>query len=646
MRAMWLVALAIAGACKGDGAKPVTKVAQPTEAPRASFSTAELDAMWALAPETARFGVVVAPSGLAKLERAYAVIEKLAAAPELAEARAQMETTIAELFGTKSFSFAAAGMSTTQSWAYFQLINDETITILPVVDRDKFLAARGGTKGADGLDTLGVQTCKTVKGVYACTRSPNFLDQLGNGSLHEILKLAGARGDIEIAGVVPLLGMRGAAAIQLARGGLTLRGAVKNIPPRSRRMFANARPRPVTDAHSAFGVLGFGQWEILQKMPPAPLVAGVAADALMKTLEGPLTLTGDNGMEVFEVQLPLRDADLARKLVAACDQIPLLAQLGATIQNGTCHIPAPQGDLELDAWVDGTTLHFGKKGFVGKPPAVSLSPLARELANGDWSVALYGRGTLYGPTRLTMPLADTAGLRQKIGARGMATVNELGVGLRLEGDTLRGIVGVRTLWSNPDDVVAKLLAIDPDKILGGSAVALAKPVADGAPNAPFAADFKIGGTGLFLATGMVGVLFSVGVPAFFDTLKIERRPEAVTELERIGEGAAAVQATKGSFPKGTVGPSPAKSCCGTGNNRCLPDAATWSVPLWKTLAFAMTEQHLFRYAYESTDGKTFVATARSDLDCNGDEAVWTLTGKLDASGNPVTELVPPAKGHY
>jgi hypothetical protein len=144
---------------------------------------------------------------------------------------------------------------------------------------------------------------------------------------------------------------------------------------------------------------------------------------------------------------------------------------------------------------------------------------------------------------------------------------------------------------------------------------------------------------------MVGMLFSIGVPAFADTLKIERKSEAVTELERIAESAAAVHAAKRSFPKGKVGPSPAKSCCGTGNNRCVPDAATWSAPLWKALAFEMTEQHLFRYAYES-DGKTFTATARSDLDCNGDEAVWTLKGTLDASGKPVTELVPPAKGHY
>lgn len=640
MQVMWMVVAAMASACAGDPPKAAPPPKRPAP-PSSSFTTTELDALWALAPETARLGVVVAPSGLAKLERTYAVIDKLSGVPELADYKARLDGAIEALFGTRSFAFATAGMSPAKGWAYFELIDGAAITILPVVDRDKFLAARHGTKGADGTDTLDSSTCRTVKDVYACATSPASLDELGNGTLAEIRKLAGARGDVEVAGTIPMLG-GGAAVMQLDPGAVTLRAAIKNIPARSKQLLANAKPPAVGDSTSSFGVLGVGSWELLTKMPPTPVVAGVTVDALAKSVRGPLTLTGEHGATMLEIQLPLSDGDPARKLVAQCDQLPPLARVGATVKDGTCHVKLPQDNFAIDAWVDGNTLRLGTKSATTKPVAVPLSPLARELASGAWSVALYGRGSMFGPAMFQIPVAED--LRQQVGGRMFAIVNELGIGIRLDGDVVRAVVGVRTIWSNPDDVVTKLLAIPQDDVNRGTAGRLAKPIADAAPQIPFANDYKLGSSGIIAATGMMGVLFSVGVPAFFDTMKVARKPEAVTELERIAENAATAHAAKGSFPKGTVGPSPAKTCCGTDNNRCLPDAATWSVPLWKTLGFAMTEPHLFRYAYAS-DGKTFTATARSDLDCNGDEAVWTMTGTIEA-GKPVTNLVPPAKGHY
>ena len=71
------------------------------------------------------------------------------------------------------------------------------IAILPVGDRDKFLAATHGMRGS-GTDKLDSDvTCMETHGVYACATDPTLFDRLGNGTLSAMP--AGARGDIELA---------------------------------------------------------------------------------------------------------------------------------------------------------------------------------------------------------------------------------------------------------------------------------------------------------------------------------------------------------------------------------------------------------------------------------------------------------------
>ena len=53
------------------------------------------------------------------------------------------------------------------------------------------------------------------------------------------------------------------------------------------------------------------------------------------------------------------------------------------------------------------------------------------------------------------------------------------------------------------------------------------------------------------------------------------------------------------------------------------------------------DPHLFRYGYES-DGKTFMVKAVGDLDCDGIEIAYVMTGTVDAQGNVSTTVVPPA----
>jgi hypothetical protein len=58
------------------------------------------------------------------------------------------------------------------------------------------------------------------------------------------------------------------------------------------------------------------------------------------------------------------------------------------------------------------------------------------------------------------------------------------------------------------------------------------------------------------------------------------------------------------------------------------------------------EPHMYRYSYASQDGKSFVAKAASDLDCDGQEAEYVMTGKLDDQGNAQIEITPPPRGAY
>jgi hypothetical protein len=642
------VALAVVGACKKTTAVDKT---QTPPSPSAPATTAEQDALWALAPEGALGGMIVTPAALAKIERGMVSIDKLfATAPDLAPFKAKMEEAFQDVLGTKTLTLAAAGLTAKQGFAAF-VVEQEAILIVPVGDRDKFVSLLKGTKGADGVDTFKKATCKTVKNVYACAKDVALLDRLGKGSLSEKLKLVGARGDIELAFTSPVEPkVTAAAVVQIGAGAFTVRAAAKDLPQMATRFFANAKPRVDGDKTAGFAVVAFASKvfaELKDKVPPEPLFGGVTADVLVKSLEGPFTMTVDNGAMMFDVRMPLNDGAPAEKLFAQCDQFPPLVRMGATVKDGICHVAVPQMQFELDGWVDGKTLRIGKKGAPAATTSSPLSPIGKELADGEWTYAMFGRGTMFAPVAMTLPAPpDSLPAEAMLGIRALSMLNELGIGLRSDGDVVRAVVTVRTLWANPDDVVAKLVAIDPKAIMAGKAGEQGKAIADGAPSSPFAADYKTGMAGLMMPVATIGMLSAVAIPAFMDYMKKSKKSEAALQLNKLGKNLKTVYITESAFPKGKVGPSPSKPCCGSDpSNKCQPDPATWADPVWKALDFEINEPHMYRYSYESTDGTSFVATAAGDLDCDGQEAVWTLKGTVD-NGNPVTEITQPPAGEY
>ncbi|MGE5183388.1 MAG: hypothetical protein ACM31C_15060 [Acidobacteriota bacterium] len=137
-----------------------------------------------------------------------------------------------------------------------------------------------------------------------------------------------------------------------------------------------------------------------------------------------------------------------------------------------------------------------------------------------------------------------------------------------------------------------------------------------------------------------------------DYKKKSRANEAAIQLNALGKHAKVVFGETGSFPKGTssvlpANPSKTPGCCGNPpDNKCPPSKDWETDPVWKALDFRIDEPTMYRYKYESADGKTFTATATGDTDCDGQEATFTLTGSVDASGNPTADLKLPEKGHF
>jgi hypothetical protein len=114
--------------------------------------------------------------------------------------------------------------------------------------------------------------------------------------------------------------------------------------------------------------------------------------------------------------------------------------------------------------------------------------------------------------------------------------------------------------------------------------------------------------------------------------------EPLGHMESIAKAAGAVAAMDGDFPKGTVGPTPAGSCCAGTDGTC-DDPKAWDDPLWHQLDFGLTEPHRFRYTYDS-DGMKLAITATGDLDCDGTEVSYRLDCRL-AEGELACELAQP-----
>jgi hypothetical protein len=609
--------------------------------------------MWALAPAGARIGLVIDGGGLAALE---ATVNRHGAALVALPALADSLAGLPELPLRSPIKLAELGLAAQRPAAVFFVGDDDAVMALPVRDREKLRRQlRGRADG--GWDRLGAWSCKPASGVYVCATSERLLGALGKGDLGRHAALAGVRGEVELIAEIAAPGAATpvvvAAAAQLERGAVTVRGAIANLSNEARRPFsAAAKPRVVAERSVGLGV--YDPRPLLKELPDLPLLPGVTSGALARSVAGPLSIAWLAGEMRFDAQVPLSDAAPFTSLVQRCTELPELGVL-LKAERGACRFDVPDASppMSIELWIEGKTLHLGARAAAAPPGSragakaearMKLTAFGEELAQREWALAVWGRGAPLSPwpfPRERDPRREELGQKLRIASYDLLKLlSELGVGVRLDGDVLRFAAHARTIFANPDDVIAKLLTISGADIDAGRGVARAEAIARGAPGAPFAADHVAGAGGLILP---VVILAGVGAPLLTElTSQRARKSEAELMLGELWHNAELHYRAKGKFPVGKVGLTPRTSCCSQNAERrrkCAVSPRLWASSVWRALELAPEKPHYFQYSYES-DGEKLLAQAVGDLDCDGNVITWYLIGTVE-QGSPRMTLTPP-----
>jgi hypothetical protein len=369
---------------------------------------------------------------------------------------------------------------------------------------------------------------------------------------------------------------------------------------------------PVVDHTRTAGFLSATLAGVKSYVPAIPVTGGLTLATAVQSVVGPIMLTVPAGQMGVDVRIPLSDPGPATTLVANC-----AAFLPATVKNGTCTIPLPQEHTELSAWVEGTTLRIGVKNLPA-PASVPLTPIGAELASGTWNISIWGRGTMLGAPIENLTSAFGDGEDGQVALRIASVISELGFGGRLAGDKLTYLAIMRTIWSNPDDVVATITALPTSAMLAGEGAARAHQAAG--TTSPLAADLQAGAIGLMVPGFVVG---GIVVPALMDSMRPRQRMETDVNFERLGDALKRVYAQTGAFPVGDTGLTPPQSCCQGPHAKCDAGPTAWATGPWQALGFELTDPALFQYSYHS-DGKTAEIRAVGDLDCDGISITYRL----------------------
>lgn len=631
-------------ACKRDGQRGPTHATE----------RGDTDALLALAPAGARFAVVVSPRALGLVDDARARLRAVAPIdPAIASAMGYLDRYLAAEFGLpEGGGVEALGLTRARGLAWFGLTDDDVVAILPVADRARFAQALGGQVGSDGTDVLPFGErrlqCRETRGVYACADRLELLDRLGTGSLVGRPAMAGDRGDVEFlllpTGTEGPTAVEVAATVALEPGGLIARARTRGgLPPEFTAMAGKpTRLKP----GRASGFLALTLPDGLRDAVRGDTMAG----AIVAALAGPITAVVPSGVADVDLRVPLRDAGPIRQLLDNCDRLPLPPTATLRRDGDACvaTMTAPY-QLTATARIEGDVLRISRaRGAVPRATGPEPTALGRELADGAWHAVAWGRGSIVTmiPPGIEAAVTDDAEVEvERLGAqlrvRAYAYLTELGLGLRVERDGLAIVVGARTVFTNPAPVIDAMMGLIPRALtsapVGDDLGALARAHA----GSPLADDLAAGPAGLTMPVAGVGILAAVAIPPFLDYMNASKRSEAELNLNAIQKAALRAFAEDDAFPIGAVGPTPAAPCCESPDRRCPADPAAWSrEPVWRALGFAVTRPSLYRYSYRG-DGRSLVATAESDLDCDGVTAAFTLRGVVGPDGRPEFVLERP-----
>ena len=504
---------------------------------------ADVDALWDLAPDDTQLGIVASPRAVGLTIRAVNAVRDLSSLPDLEPAKPQIDMIVKGLFGSETGTAADAGFSDSRGFAMFAT-SDGALGVMPIVDRDKFMASKNGTRGtgSNADDKLEANTCREMRGLYVCASRVEMFDRLGKGSLRGKIDTGGSRGDAELfVRNVALLGEEKgdfalAAILDVGTVDVSARWSGTPSPPLADLVNVTA-PRPSTT--NASGFVTFNVKPLFAAAPPLPLAGDVTLDKLGASMVGPVTAVIPSGSVDIQIHAPLSDAKPAQTIVEHCTDLGQFFELAKDQTPGACRILL-QGtnQLELDIWVEANELRLGAhKGAPPKGKAGGMTAMGKTLAGTDWTAAFWGRGTMLNLSGIAPPTTNDVPLEVSLGVHAIALVNELGVAAKVDpkGVTFRGYI--RTAWTNPKDVFAKIAAITGSDIATGKATEPAREIAAASPSSPFAADFAAGQGGLMIPAAAIGVASAVVIPAALSAISNTRGDAQAADPDPSGMGA-------------------------------------------------------------------------------------------------------------
>ena len=681
---LWIVLVGVAAAgCKKESSSGGGGGGMGGE-PIAAAST---DPLWKFAPADATVAAVVADGVLEPLYGgglvALAALEKAPGGAEIAGTiRQRAKTPVGDVLDRATLD--GLGVDLKKGAAFFES-ESAKVAVLPVGDPARF-AAKLGAPIENGVVHLGPMTCKDVSGRFVCGDSQAALDAAAKGTGGSLVASwpREMRGHAEVFvsaarmkdNDIPLAepgGVRVSAVLE--KGAFTARVHVVGKPTgplaaaRSGKLSLAAG---VADLQPS-GLITINAAELLKMAlakagdpPDKPLPGGVTPKELMSAPSGEMIGYALPGQPLRGIgKIGLTNAAPVKKLLSACAEFAAAAPPGVTIKkNGEkCAVsvdPSAMGapmpgmqTVSVEAWVEPNALVIGLGQYAAKSDVKpGLAPFAREILDGSWLFAAWGAGTPAGAPLMMDPAQLKAAFQSEPMA-GLALwaiyhLNELGVAGRVADDGIHGLMRVRTLWANPDEVVsaveAKIAAL-----IGGDAGAAAAmtELARKFPGTPFARDVQAGAGGVVAPMAVVGILAAVSIPAFMKYQKRSESIEAQVHLMKLTSGAqmawmdssAPGQIDPGPprLPGPSVGPTPPLGTCCQQGGTCQPSMALWAEDPWKTLKFSMDDPHRFSYEYKlDPDGKGFTALAYGDLDCDGTYSTFSMHSSADpnTSGLP------------
>jgi prepilin-type N-terminal cleavage/methylation domain-containing protein len=144
---------------------------------------------------------------------------------------------------------------------------------------------------------------------------------------------------------------------------------------------------------------------------------------------------------------------------------------------------------------------------------------------------------------------------------------------------------------------------------------------------------------LMIVIAIVGILAATAVPSMMHYIAKAKSTEAVTQLEKIYNGAriywlephgvaGLISPLAPQFPASHAA-TPAISCCASGGGRCVPSAAEWQDPTWIGLQFSLDDPHYYQYEFTAS-AREFTARSIGNLDCDDIFSSFSMIGRVDS----------------